>query len=162
MFRLKAYEDGKYTYTRVANDAAFFKATGKVFDIDISFPQAVNVTFYKGETLTEQTDTVQIKRLSAGKLKDMITRVCKEKPELVEGKDKLGNTKDSKGNPVMVKPYDYEDEYKKYLEGKFVEMDFDGVGIDTKYIFSKGEAFVGSQASIDDEPFGVKTEDIPY
>ena len=78
MYREKAYEEGKYVSKKVKNDKDFFANTTKVFDIDISFAEPKEVEYFRGEKLVGDTDLVQIKRLSSGKVKDMMTRVCKE------------------------------------------------------------------------------------
>ena len=78
-----------------------------------------------------------------------------DKGEIVpmkEGKDKAGND-------AMVEVYDWEDELKNVLEGKFVKMKVSGEGMDTKYIFQEGKEF----AKVEPEaPAKDEWADIPF
>ena len=64
--------------------------------------------------------------------------------------------KDKAGNEAMVEVYDWEDTLKNVLEGKFVKMKVSGEGMDTKYMFQEGKAFVKQAQEVDE--FG----DLPF
>lgn len=161
--REKSYnrEAGRFEFTRVKEklDGEFFKTYKKVFDVEVTLGETVSIPTWdkvaKQEVNSEFGigETLMLQEFSAGKLKTLLEDLeLDSHVELVDGKDKMGNA-------AKVKPYDWEDNLRKELEGRFVVIRVKGEGMDTKYKFKDGVPFEVPEEKKDG---GINIMDIPF
>ncbi len=161
--REKSYnrEAGRFEFARVKEklDGEFFKTYKKVFDVEVTLGESVSIPTWdkvaKQEVNSEFGigETLMLQEFSAGKLKTLLEDLeLDSKVELVKGNDKMGNE-------AMVKPYDWEDDLRRELEGRFVVIRVKGEGMDTKYKFKDGVPFEVPEEKKDG---GINIMDIPF
>ena len=142
--REQIWEGGFPSFHKVKDkqDKEFFSTWKKVFDLEIATEVPVEVDAWDKEAkaMVKQSDTeFNVTTVSAGKLKSLLRGVMDEdKGEVIP----MTKGKDKAGNEAMVEAYDWEDSLKNIAEGKYVKVKVSGEGMDTKYMFQEGKAFV--------------------
>lgn len=139
-------------------DKEFYKTYKKVFDVHVVLGEDVTLPVWDKEqkkevdTVVAKGNEVVFQAISASKVKTMIEDLdLDEGIKLVEGTDKAGEK-------AMVKPFDWEDEYKDKLKEQFITMKVRGTGMDTKYKFKQGKPFKMEE----DDKFAINLDDIPF
>lgn len=122
-------------------DGEFWKTYKKVFDISVIVGEEAEMSTYDklekrniANKFPGGTEVV-LQEMPASRVRGLLESLDLDNGvQLVSGKDKAGNV-------AMVKPYDWEDEYKEKLVGVFFKYSVKGEGLDTKFIFKEGKEF---------------------
>lgn len=107
--------------TDIKINAEFFKVYKKVFDVVVKLDKKVTIKEKRGDMVTEVSgDEFVVKALGTGKLQKMLDADF----DIVVPEDENGK-----------RPFDWEDDLVKKLEGSKFKMKVTGQGLDTSYTF---------------------------
>jgi hypothetical protein len=141
-------------------DKDFYATYKKVYDIEVIVKDEFTNPVWDKDANAEVLKTFEggvsatLNSFPVGRLKNLL-----ESLELDTGIEKIKG-KDKAGNEAMVMPYDWEDNVKNKLEGKFFSMRVRGEGLDTKYSFKEAPEFVIMNEA--QNVFEDDTQDLPF
>lgn len=144
-------------------DGDWYKKTKKMFDIEVSFPKKTKLKKGKNDAGEFLSARVPVSASNLRKLLSSFKKKDVNSIPLVPGKN-------DKGEPAMVRPFDWEDAIIKSAEGVYCSIEVSGTGKETEYTWAVAEPFTvpEKEDSSFDSDFGtpekkqVATVEIPF